>query len=114
CGGQFEFQAASSGGLEKVENGDGTNDTDNTGNHTEIMCDSANEDCVLLCHVPPGNPSARHNILVGQPAVEAHLMNHDSGEDSHDYLGPCLDDETQAAAMFHTQLSPEVDVNNGN
>ncbi|MEQ1878182.1 MAG: hypothetical protein ABL958_16185 [Bdellovibrionia bacterium] len=87
CSGQFEFEQQSTGGLEKAEGEEGS--------EAEIACDPAAEECVLLCHVPPGNPAARHNILVGEPAVVAHLTNHDRGETSHDYLGECLDDETQ-------------------
>lgn len=37
---------------------------------------------VELCHVPPGNPNARHTIIVGSSAVPAHLNN-------GSYLGPC-------------------------
>lgn len=36
----------------------------------------------LLCHVPPGHPSNRHDICVGDPAVPAHLAHGDS-------LGSC-------------------------
>jgi hypothetical protein len=32
----------------------------------------------LICHVPPGNPSNRHSICVGNPAVPAHLGHGDS------------------------------------
>jgi hypothetical protein len=28
---------------------------------------------VLICHLPPGNPDNRHTILVGEPALSAHL-----------------------------------------
>ncbi len=37
---------------------------------------------VVICHVPPGNPSARHTIRVSETAVAAHLAHGDS-------LGPC-------------------------
>ncbi|HEX4923820.1 MAG TPA: hypothetical protein VFV50_07030 [Bdellovibrionales bacterium] len=43
---------------------------------------------VLVCHVPPGNPAARHTICIGMPAVEHHLKHHD-GEGAQDYLGDC-------------------------
>lgn len=48
---------------------------------------------VLVCHVPPGNPDARHNICIGPKAVQKHLDHH-HGEDSDgvqysDYLGDC-------------------------
>ena len=41
-------------------------------------------DGVPVCHIPPGNPSARHTIYVGEPAVGAHLGH-------GDYRGRCRD-----------------------
>jgi hypothetical protein len=43
---------------------------------------SSKKDKVTICHKPPGNPSARHTIRVGKPAVQSHL-NHG------DYRGHC-------------------------
>lgn len=40
------------------------------------------EDKVTLCHIPPGNENAAHTIVVGEPAVRAHLAH-------GDYLGAC-------------------------
>ena len=37
---------------------------------------------VTICHVPPGNPSARHTIDIPNAALPAHLAH-------GDYLGPC-------------------------
>lgn len=37
---------------------------------------------VAICHIPPGNPSKRHTIAVGESAVPAHLAH-------GDYRGPC-------------------------
>jgi hypothetical protein len=37
---------------------------------------------VDICHVPPGNPAAAHSLVVGAPAVPAHLGHGDS-------LGAC-------------------------
>ena len=31
---------------------------------------------VLICHIPPGNPSNAHTICVGKPAVDPHLTQH--------------------------------------
>ncbi len=39
---------------------------------------------VTVCHIPPGNPNARHTIKVDQPAVATHLGHGDT-------LGPCGD-----------------------
>lgn len=39
-------------------------------------------DDVELCHVPPGNSAARHTIVVGAPAVSAHVGH-------GDYRGRC-------------------------
>ncbi len=37
---------------------------------------------VMICHIPPGNPSNAQTIRVGSAAVKAHLAH-------GDYLGPC-------------------------
>ncbi len=39
-------------------------------------------DTVVICHIPPGNPSRRNTLTVGAEAVRAHL-------DHGDTLGPC-------------------------
>lgn len=49
------------------------------GEPSDGTCDSGK---ALLCHVPPGNPAALHDICVGEAAVGAHL-NHG------DFLGCC-------------------------
>jgi hypothetical protein len=36
----------------------------------------AGQDKVTICHIPPGNPENAHTIVVGAPAVPAHLANH--------------------------------------
>lgn len=36
-----------------------------------------NEDKVTICHIPPGNPEARHTIRVGRSALKAHLKHGD-------------------------------------
>ena len=43
---------------------------------------SSSCDKVQICHVPPGNPSARHELVVGSSAVPAHIAH-------GDYLGTC-------------------------
>jgi hypothetical protein len=42
---------------------------------------------VMVCHIPPGNPGNRHVIIVGLPAVQAHLAH-------GDMLGICVDGES--------------------
>lgn len=39
---------------------------------------------VAVCHIPPGNPANAHTIVVGEPAVQAHLAHGDT-------LGECTD-----------------------
>lgn len=47
----------------------------------------ADEHKVLICHIPPDDPTNRHEILVNSHAVKAHVSNHG------DYLGPCNEDD---------------------
>jgi len=58
-----------------------------TGNSASADCMSADEAAGdyapgTLCHIPPGNPNAAHTIVVGEPAVDAHLAHGDTE-------GPC-------------------------
>jgi hypothetical protein len=57
--------------------------------------DKDGEKHVVICHVPPGNPGAKHTIVIGMSAVRAH-MNHGSHGKNHnerDYLGECQSGE---------------------
>lgn len=46
-----------------------------------------NNQKVLICHIPPGNPANAHTICVSPNAVNAHL----NGNNSHnDFLGDCF------------------------
>lgn len=38
----------------------------------------SNDRQITLCHIPPGNPSARHTITVGRPAAKAHIAHGDT------------------------------------
>ncbi|MCB0385220.1 MAG: hypothetical protein KDD43_07490, partial [Bdellovibrionales bacterium] len=57
-----------------------------------VACDGDKE-CAVICHVPRGNPDAQHTIVVGLPALRAHIThNHNRSEDAEhrDYLGECV------------------------
>jgi hypothetical protein len=43
---------------------------------------------VMICHIPPGNPSQRHTICIGRPALPAHMA-HTAGTGESDYFGEC-------------------------
>jgi len=45
-----------------------------------------NDNKVLLCHVPPGNPANAHTLCISPKAVAAHLESHPG-----DHCGPCGD-----------------------
>jgi hypothetical protein len=45
----------------------------------------AGEEKVTICHRPPGNPENEHTIVVGEPAVPAHLAH---GDDLGECGGP--------------------------
>jgi hypothetical protein len=52
------------------------------------------EACVVICHVPPGNPDARHTIRINEAALDAHLEHgHKNAHQNvdRDYLGECQD-----------------------
>ena len=55
----------------RVEGELASGDTDVEGSQDDI------EDQVTICHVPPGNPDNAHTIVVGAPAVDAHLAHGD-------------------------------------
>jgi hypothetical protein len=48
-----------------------------------------NDSKIQICHVPPGNPAAKHTICIGLPAVEHHIGHHIAGNGEEDYLGDC-------------------------
>lgn len=60
-------------------------------NVVDVRCgNNPNNQKVLVCHVPPGNPSNEHTICISENAVAAHL--------SHGcYLGTCASDTAQIA-----------------
>jgi len=55
---------------------------------------------VLICHIPPGNPSNAHTICVSPNAVPAHLQ----GNNSHnDFLGDCWSGCLGMSVQSYTQ-----------
>ncbi len=58
--------------------------TTNTITMCVINAKGTKKNKVLLCHVPPGNPSAAHTLSISASAVPAHLSLH-----SGDRLGAC-------------------------
>lgn len=48
-----------------------------------------NQRKILICHYPPGNAAARHEICISRSALRAH-MNHGGSQSAHqDHLGAC-------------------------
>jgi hypothetical protein len=78
-----------------------------------------NNDKVLLCHVPPGNPNNEHEICISPSASHAHLAH-------GDYCGPCIllsnEDQVNLKSIsiypnpftnsFFVELSQEILINN--
>ncbi len=50
---------------------------------SDSVAGDAEDSCVVICHIPPGNPAAAHTICVGAPAVAAHVAQHG------DKIGAC-------------------------
>ncbi len=70
------------------DDGDGDGDiTDDELADYPCPGEEANAKKVLVCHVPPGNLSARHNICISVNALKTHL-DHEA-EGVHDTLGAC-------------------------
>lgn len=44
---------------------------------------------VLICHYPPGNAAARHEICISRNALQAHLNHNHAGSQHKDHMGPC-------------------------
>ncbi len=65
-----------------------------------------NDNKVLLCHVPPGNPANAHTICISPNAVAAHLENHEG-----DHCGPCDDDALSFVGSGRAAVCP-ADINN--
>lgn len=63
-------------------------DKPNQGTSTpEVPAPGLGQTKVMICHVPPGNPSNAKTIIVGEPALSAHLAN-------GSYKGECEDEDS--------------------
>ena len=51
--------------------------------------ESNKADCVTICHVPPGNPSNRKNLIIPAAAVRAHIKHGGPHHNHHDFIGSC-------------------------
>ncbi len=63
----------------------------------DYSCDDnkgkANDKKVLVCHYPPGNAAARHEICISRNALKAHQNHGHSSADHQDHLGKCVGGE---------------------
>jgi len=106
CQDLTESECAAAGGLFF---GDGTEctTTDCPVDCSAFPCGNNNK--VLLCHVPPGNPANAHTICISPKAVAAHLENHEG-----DHCGPCDGPLLQAEVGGGDALPPcptDIDLN---
>ena len=67
--------------IEELENGE---EIEDILPESYLCWETDNNRGVTICHFPNGNENLRHDICVGESAIDAHL-DHDG-----DYLGPCL------------------------
>ncbi len=75
-----------------------------------FSCAGDEPDPGVICHRPPGNPAAAHTIVVGVPAVDAHLAHGDT-------LGPCpegvqtkFDDFGDGISIFVIASTGEISI----
>ncbi len=90
CQDLTESECAAAGGLFFGDGAECTT-TDCPVDCSAFPCGNNNK--VLLCHVPPGNPANAHTICISPNAVAAHLENHEG-----DHCGPC-DDGVQVISL---------------
>ncbi|MCB0392042.1 MAG: hypothetical protein KDD58_12170 [Bdellovibrionales bacterium] len=51
--------------------------------------DSHKEDCVVICHIPPGNPTKSKTLLIPHSALNAHIHHGSDKHRHHDFVGGC-------------------------
>ncbi|WP_457651835.1 hypothetical protein [Rhodocaloribacter sp.] len=66
------------------DDGDDDDDDDDDCGGDEEEDDDGGENKVTICHIPPGNADNAHTIIIGEPAVDAHLAH-------GDYVGVCAE-----------------------
>ena len=57
---------------------------------------------VVICHIPPGNPSKAHTISVGSSALSAHLAH-------GDYEGVCISPPDSIDDEFEIEIEVEIE-----
>lgn len=50
---------------------------------------NSKEKKVMICHVPSGNPNARHTICISKSALKAHMNHGHQEHEDQDHLGEC-------------------------
>lgn len=63
---------------------EGDDESDEADEHADHEA-GEDEETITICHIPPGNPDARHTIEIGEPAWDAH-------EGHGDHKGACESD----------------------
>jgi hypothetical protein len=82
CGGSGDNLTASSDLSSATGNGPGNGKGNGNGS---AHCNQDHK--ILICHIPPGNPSNWHEICIDLHAWDAHKRNH--GDNEVDALGEC-------------------------
>jgi hypothetical protein len=86
-----------------AENKDAKNNQQDTGNNNNNNSNTdgtiAEGERVTICHIPPGNESARHTLIISRSALAAHLAHGDT-------QGSC---EDQSKGKKNTEQKPKAD-----
>ncbi|MFB5598534.1 MAG: hypothetical protein ACE5RJ_05935, partial [Nitrosopumilaceae archaeon] len=85
----------------KLENYDENDDIEEFGHNVEIDYSSKTKE---ICHIPRGNPGNNHTIVVGIPAVRAHMAHGDPLIACEDVTDLILDELDLWTAAKHAKL----------
>ncbi|MFB5646400.1 MAG: hypothetical protein ACE5R3_07390, partial [Nitrosopumilaceae archaeon] len=85
----------------KLEDYDENDDIEEFGDHVEIDYSSKTK---AICHIPRGNPGNNHTIVVGIPAVKAHMAHGDPAVACEDVTDLILDELDLWTAAKHAKL----------